>query len=48
MSPMKSIIRRPSDPLPVGLRKYVSPQGAIIGENAAAIPHVSELISPKL
>lgn len=45
---MKSMIRRPSLALPAGLWKKVSPHGAAIGKNAAAIPPVSELESPKL
>lgn len=45
---MKSMIRRPSLALPAGLWKKVSPNGSVFGKNAADIPPVSELESPKL
>lgn len=46
--PMKSMTRRPSQYLPAGLPKYVSPFGGGACPNTADRPPVSELESPKL
>lgn len=48
MLPMKSIISRPSQTLPAGFRKKVSPLGHWRGKMAADIAPVSEFESPKL
>lgn len=45
---MKSIMRRPSQYLPLGIPKKVSPLGGGAGPKAADSPPVSELESPKL
>lgn len=45
---MKSMIRRPSQALPAGTRKYVSPFGHGVGPIDTDRPPVSELESPKL
>lgn len=47
-SPMKSMTRRPSQYLPAGAPKKVSPLGTETVEKAADMPPVSELESPKL
>ena len=46
--PRKSITRRPSEYLPAGEWKYVSPLGGGACPNAADKPPVSEFESPKL
>lgn len=45
---MKSMMRRPSEYLPAGAPKKVSPLGGGAGPKAADNPPVSELESPKL
>lgn len=45
---MKSMMRRPSQALPAGCPKKVSPFGDWISVNAEDIPPVSEFESPKL
>lgn len=45
---MKSTIRRPSEYLPAGIPKKVSPLGGGAGPNAEERPPVSEFESPKL
>lgn len=45
---IKSIISLPSQYLPAGMSKYVSPLGKLGGVKEAANPPVSELESPKL
>lgn len=45
---MKSMMRRPSDPLPTGLWKKISPYGDLISNKEASKFPVSELESPKL
>lgn len=45
---MKSMMRRPSEYLPAGIPKKVSPLGGGAGPKAADNPPVSELESPKL
>lgn len=45
---MKSIVRRPSLSLPVGLWKKLRPYGGLIGSKEADMPPVSEFESPKL
>ena len=47
-SPMKSTMRRPSEYLPAGIPKKVSPLGGGACPNAAERPPVSEFESPKL
>lgn len=42
------MIRRPSQNLPAGCPKKVSPFGGLTGDIAAEIPPVSEFESPKL
>lgn len=46
--PIKSMIRRPSQNLPAGCPKKVSPYGGLTGDIDAEIPPVSEFESPKL
>lgn len=45
---MKSMMRRPSENLPEGKPKYVSPLGGFVGPNAAEKAPVSEFESPRL
>ena len=45
---MKSMMRRPSEYLPIGIPKKVSPLGGGAGPKAAERPPVSEFESPKL
>ena len=47
-SPMKSMMSRPSQYLPTGAPKKVSPLGGGTAPKAADSPPVSELESPKL
>lgn len=44
---MKSMIRRPSENLPEGIWKKVSPYGELRGPKAAEKPPVSEFESPR-
>ena len=46
--PIKSMMRRPSQALPEGCPKKVSPLGVWISDKAAEMPPVSEFESPKL